>query len=383
MKWMNKGREWESYREVFQEKGIFIYGAGGIGLYVENFLRPLTAINGFIDRNKELNKIRDVPVYSLKEFRRLPLERNIIILAAQDSTMKFFAFQLLSMGYKEGIDFFFYQNFIDFYVHLYALYACNKVYAPFISFRVSPLCNLRCIGCATFQDRRKTVETYSMQEIKKNIDAMFLQLDVINYLDICGGEPTIIPLFTKVINYIGENYRSKVIMMHTVINATVIPSDEFCETMKKYDVVVDVDDYRETVDKCNDTFFKVCDKLEAYQIRYQKRKVPYWIDILADHVTMETEEDVQNFYNECRCIRRTVHKGKIGLCDYAYYAYDAGAFSDINEGELLSLWEEYDKSVLTEFLMGYSDYGYCNMCKYCNGNTTINQRRITVAQQKP
>lgn len=45
---------------------------------------------------------------------------------------------------------------------------------------------------------------------------------------------------------------------------------------------------------------------------------------------------------------------------------------DINDGNLPSLWEKHDKSVLTEFLMGYSDYGYCN------GNTSINQKRIIV-----
>lgn len=88
------------------------------------------------------------------------------------------------------------------------------------------------------------------------------------------------------------------------------------------------------------------------------------------------------FCDECCCIRRMVHKGKIRLCDYAYYAYDAGAFTDINDGELPPSWEKHDKNILTEFLVGYSDYGYCNMCRYCNGNTSINQKKIVVAQQK-
>lgn len=382
MKWTNKGHELERYRSVFEGKELLIYGAGDKGRYMQNWLKPICNIAGFIDRNKSLKERRDVPVYTLEELGKLPKNKYIIILAGKEKTMKLFAGQLLFMGYVEAVDFFYYEPFIDFYIFPYALYAKDKVYAPFISCRVANTCNLICEGCANCYDRRtKEEKEYSTEDIKRTIDALFAVVDVVNHFDLCGGEPALIKHFPEIIEYIGKNYRSRIMEFNTITNGTVVPSDEFCYALVKNHVRIEVDDYRDTVDRSVETLPKVCDKLEQYRVNYRVRKVDNWIDILSNQPTHNTEAEKASFFDECHNVRRTIHKGKLGLCDYAYYAYDAGAFDDCDNSESLSLWEKHEKSVVMEYLLGYSENGYCKMCGYCNGNTTINTHKIAVAKQ--
>ena len=379
MKWTNVGHELNRYANIFVGKEVLIYGAGAIGQDVNRKLSTFSETAGYIDRNKAIENRVNKKVYSLEDYSKMDRNKYIVVLAGKENHMRLFARQLLMLGAKEGADFFFYYNFLDFFIYLYALFGCNKVYSPFISFQVSSVCNLRCEGCAGFTDRREHGEHYSFEQIKKDMDNTFSMIDGVGVLDLCGGEPTLFPLFPEIVNLIMQ-YRKRIDVLRTVINATTIPSHQMCEAMHNADMTVIVDDYRENVKMCNETFSVVCDKLEQYGIKYQVRRNTSWINILGGTERL-SEEEVILFFNECNNIARSIHGGKLFLCDYAHYASDA-KFILPDYGDYLCLENKYEKSVVTEFLMGYSEKGYCNMCRYCNGYVTINQDRIPVAKQQ-
>lgn len=380
MRWEKKGHEFEGYRKIFENKKVLIYGAGEKGQMLLGVLKPFQCVAGFIDRDKGKEKTVNMPVYSFGELEFLPREKYIIIIAATDSNEQLFARQLLVKGYREGTDFFFYQSFLNFYIGIMTLYMCNMVYAPFISFQVTNVCNLKCNGCAGFTPWLKHPKFGNIIEVETLVDRMFELIDVISILDVCGGEPFLMGEFSKIIKYIGT-YRDKIITLRTVTNGTVIPSDELCEVLKEQNVKVIVDDYRESVIACRETFPKVKQKLEDYEICHEVRKANFWCDLgVSGVIKRSLENEAVNFFDECSNQIKSIHEGRFYSCDYAHYAADANAY-DVKETDFLNVWEDYDKSVLTEFLIGYTETGYCNMCKLCNGHVTINQNHIQVARQ--
>ena len=362
MKWENRGHELENYRAIFAGRRVLIYGAAAKGKELLKVLNLFHCVEGFIDRDGKKQNEVSLPIYKVSDIERFPKEEYIIILAASERNMNLFARQLLVKGWKEGKDFFYYQNFLDYYLGIYSLYAFDMVYAPFISFQVTSICDLNCRGCAAFTSLLKEHKHNPLSELQRSIDRVFEIIDVIRVLDLCGGEPFLREDFVDIVRYVGSRYREKVSVLRTVTNGTIVPSDELCVV-------------------CRNTFQLVREKLDKFQVNYEIRKAENWIDLGIDGTVRRKETaELINFFDECNNQLRSIHNGKLFCCDYAHFGADADAY-EVNKEDYLDIWSDYGKAELVEFLIGYTETGYCGMCRHCNGHVTINTHWMPVAEQ--
>ena len=383
MKWTNKGHEFdEVYKYIKGKRRFYLFGAGEYGEAVLGLLQNYVAVAGFIDNSlqKQENGYLGKPVFSLEK-----LDREIgdvgIILTISPNTRKELMVQLMSNGYVYNQDFFTMEIFLS----VYFAYEKNQLYIPSISFLPSTKCNLNCEACLNFTPYMKEAMIRPWEVVKEDIDLFFKNIDYIMLFHISGGEPLLYPYLSKLVTYIGENYRNKIHILRTVTNGTVLPAPEVLEIFKKYDVEVTLDDYREAVPQFCERFDEVQKRLEESGVKYEVNKVDEWIDLApltTDHSEWN-ELRLQKHFDSCHVPWQELRGGKIYSCNYASYAIVAG-FLEEQEDEEFDL-RTYDRSRLKEFMefrLGYNTKGYVEFCKRCSGYVDINENIVEPAKQK-
>ncbi len=256
------------------------------------------------------------------------------------------------------------------YLPVYALYAKNKMYSAYSTcLVVTTKCTLNCKYCLNYQPYIKEKQHYEIKNLIKDIDLFFKQFDYVDYFSLTGGEPLLWKDFAKLINYIGENYRSKIGELWFATNGTLIPGDELCETIKKYDVLVLCDNYTKYVPKIKETYNKMVEKFKSYNIRTQEST-----EDLKFFKTFPPSEDYTK-WNDDKMIDKFnlckeqysgfgLSNGKLYQCCYSLFANTADIVKEI-PSDFVNL-EDVSKRELLEFILGYTENGYCHFCQYCN-----------------
>ena len=380
MKLTNKGFEFQKIENVFRKKDILIYGAGFVGERLYNSISYLhDNVHGWIDREEKC--LYDLPTYSFVNLTQKLLEENIIIIAVDEPLASLFSRQLISLGLVENKDFYRYWMWQERYKYIYNLYRNGKVTASFCGLQISNVCNLNCKGCLSFTHFINTPHFYGFDYVKNNAQSLFKHVDYIDTRELCGGEPFLIPNVEEIYTYVHGNYKDRVGLISTVTNATVVPTDELCEVFRRNNIKVFVDDYRENVDHSRLHFDEVIDKMKLHDVCYEIRKVENWID-LGLHTTEENNELYGIMkHSECNNNRLSVINEKLFFCDYECYADMAGVYVADRDDYIDLKNCSMTKSEIEEFILGYSNKGYCSMCARCYGDGKVNQHFIPVAEQ--
>lgn len=380
MKWEKKGHELDVYRDLFSQKDILLYGAGNVGESFFNESKLLqNHIKGWIDRTGDIKC--SLPVYKFTDLTEEIIHLHIIIISANEPNATLFAMQLQRIGLKENFDFFRYTEWKNKYCYLYQFYRDNKVMASFCGIQISNVCNLDCKGCLSWTHYVEKPCFYGYNYLIEQTDILFDKIDYIEMLEICGGEPFLIPDVAKLYEYVGERYRNRIGILSTVTNGSVYPSDDLCRTLEKYRIKVYVDDYRVNVEKVRNSFEGVLEKLLKANVDAEIRKVDNWIDLgILENVDDNEIKSILR-HEECCNDRLSLRNGKLFGCDYECFADMAGVYK-ASENDFLNLYgESMSRAEVLEFIVGYRKNGYISMCSRCNGEGKINTKYIKVAEQ--
>lgn len=383
MKWKNKGHEFERFRNVFTwHKKIYIYGAGELGEDLYNRLKFVDCVEGFIDNRKETCMgRRAVPI---TEFLEMGSRDYIVIIAAGFQNMNLFKHQLLVNGFEEGKNLFLYPEFINFYMPIYFMYAWDRLYVKVISFLCTTKCNLNCISCLNFTSYNQKKKHYDIGQLKKDVDSFFSAIDYIDLFHVCGGEPFLYPHLAELLEYISQNYSHQIHTLATTTNATILPDDRLCRVMAENKISLYLDDYRENVPLVREKYEGIKTKLEQYKIKVIDNYVDQWLNLLAEKDSeQKSSEKLALHFSACNVLFNSLHNEKIYLCNYSDYAVEAGIVQEHeNDSYSLTGFSDERRMELLEYMLGYSDRGYCELCKKCKGFLTINTDYCEVAQQE-
>lgn len=398
MKWTNKGHEFDGIGENFIGKDIYIYYANSQGAWLFNNIAFLGSVKGFIDKNerKQSSGFCGLPVISSAKLLELERDNNIVIVAENTEVDHPYGAlnQLLRCGYKLGMNLFPMNIFLDFYLPIYSLYACNKLfYNSIMCFMTTTVCNLKCKACLVFTLHNKNMKHKTFEEAKKDLDLYFSCIDYTREFNLSGGEPLLNHKTQDICHYIGKNYRDKVDILSVVTNGTIVPSDEICKIWGKYNYHIVIDDYFDAVNNPNGKLAvenksrvpEIISILEQYKVNYEIRKNKYWIDLKPETTDNShfTEEQLINYFMVCNNNFSVFEDGKFYSCNYSKYAIAANLCEEL-PGETYMVYETTldIKKELLEFLMKYSLNGYAGLCKKCAGFISIsNNYDVPAAQQ--
>ncbi len=389
MKWTNKGHQFDDLGKIFEKKNkIYIYGAGEYGATFFNIIKFMNVVDAFIDRDakKQENGYLGLPVISPDFLYNSKDENHIIVVAASLSNQKFIMNRLKKFGYIEGLDCFVWKNFIDFdyYIPIYWLYAQGKIALSSGCIIPSTQCNLNCKCCLNFNPYLDHNYIKTIEELKKDIDIFFSSIDYLPEYQVSGGEPLLYSGFSEIVTYIGEKYRFKIGQFETVTNGTIVPNDNICEVMEKYNVALYLDNYTNTIPSKMDKRDAIIEKIEKYNIKLIDNFVDKWFDLDVENTdnSQKSDNELMEYYDFCNNPWHFYENGKMYACNFAAFAIKANLnIADANDFFDLTDMSDKRKKELLEFSLNYNEKGYVEFCKRCSGWSSINNKSIPVAEQ--
>ena len=317
-KWTNKGHEFDDIGKFFRKTKKIIISSRLSCDRREQILKKLS----FLDIDIEFN---NPIVIILKTFFKKSYSGETIFL--------------LRTGYKKILraDYVFkFTDFLEKYLSIFAVYAKEKIYLDATSLFCTTVCSLNCKDCGIFTPYNKNKKHFCVEDLKKDVDIYFSCVDRVKTLGISGGEPFLHPDLIELIEYIGKLHGDKIEELHIATNGTIIPSDELCETLKKYKVEVDVTDYRETVPRLEETFPAVVDKLIKYTVVHTIKHDFYKLLPTKQSMQNCSEKELMKKYFYCDHNCKVLADGKFYKCGFVKCAVDAGLLTE-NENDFYDL----------------------------------------------
>jgi len=398
MKWTNKGHQFDAYEKIFKQRNhILIYGGAWKGKNVYEQIKFMGCVDAFLDKNLELQKleIEGLPCRSPEELFDKHNESHLIIIAmGNKESENDVCRRLMLAGYVENLDFWRWEDFNnDIIMSVYWLFAQGKVVISSSGVLPSSVCNLNCAKCLNFNpylNEKKLNFTLKPEEAKKDIDIFFDWVDYTPWYNISGGDPLTYPFLEDIIIYLGENYRQRIgKRFELVTNGTMVPSDQICELLSKYNMDVAISDYRENVPKYISKRQELLEKLKRYNIPYLDLcDIKSWfdLDVFNTDNSCMSEFELIEYHDRCATPWNRVFRGKLYSCLYESFAIASDIVPmDLSDTfDLLQPINIQSKREFIEFVSGYSEKGYTAMCSRCSGwGDTVNQKRVPVAEQAP
>lgn len=391
MKWMNKGHAFDKYAKDilknFTQRGnrFYIFGAGEIGEDIREVIEKTGCFAGFIDNDqkKQASGVNEAKVISLNEYFD-GREKGLIIIAADQRNIPVITDQMIAVGLKKKIDFYEYAEFMKDVFPILSVYANNQLYIELAQISLTERCSLKCKKCAhACYAVDSKAQDMSLETAKKSADFFFRYVDIIREFVLIGGEPFLYRDLADIIEYVGENYRDKIVDFSITTNGTIIPDSAILELCRKYHIIIRISNYSATIKGLEKKYERLLKKLDDHQVLYSMgNKETQWMDYGFETLCRnETEEELIQVFDRCKTPCREIRGSRY------YYCVMARSVSDnlkLNVGkddylELADLSNQ-DKKVILEFDKGYSDKGYLDMCNHCNG-AEASEHIIPAAEQ--
>lgn len=394
MKWSNKGHEYDHMGDLLKsKKKIVIYGAGILGLELEKLITSLNKDLGwnicFVDRYKGkidgsmLDEESNL-VFFPSELKYFNVEESFVVVCAfSEEAQEEMVSNCEQAGFTLNKNIFSHDFFLYNMLSIHFVYQLDKVYISSTNIVPSTICNLNCFGCLNFNPYINNHTVHTIDSLMESCDSFFNSIDLVGRFQITGGEPFLYKDLMELIEYINNNYREKIIYFEIVTNGKNIPSNELCALFNKSNMLVYLDDYRESVPELSDNFLKIKEKFEEYGVLYIENYTSQWFDLdPTQEVNEGPEEEIIAHFDQCGCPWSTLEDSKISSCNYSLYATKAGLVKyDENNYYDLKQFTPEKKKELVEFRLRFSTKGFVELCRQCSGFSKINTNIIEPAVQ--
>lgn len=391
MRWSDKGHELDECGEnivrSFWDKGekIYIFGAGLIGEEYRPLFERLGCFAGYIDndRRKQESGVNRACVISFEEYCDEKMD-GFIMVTADEKNIPAIKVQLCQEGLKEQIDFYTYTDFMKTVYPILSVYLYNQFYVELAQICLTERCSLKCKACAHgCYAVDADSQDMSLDMAKESADSFFDKVDLIKEFVLIGGEPFLYRDLDKVIAYIGEKYRGKMINFAITTNGTIMPKQKILDLCREHNVLIRISNYSAELKYLEKKYTKLKEELEKNKIMYILGDSDYyWMDYGFETVDRGGKaEDLIPVFDKCKTPCREIRGNRYYYCVMARSVSDNLGFGLGDEDYLdFNKIKKEDKKVLLEFEMGYSDKGYLDMCNHCNGADAV-KYQIPVAEQ--
>lgn len=377
MKWQQKGREFDELAQIICESShsYYLWGAAVAGsLFYEEF-RERIKICGFLDSDpqKQGQDYLGLPVLSPDE-ADLTGKRIIITSIAYLEIAE----TLRQKGFKEDFDFFDSKKFAG----IFTYYRLHRLRLDRVDFSITERCTLRCEKCNMFMPFYRAPKHTRLDALIKDIDTLFQWADWVNMLNLLGGEPFLYPHLSVVLEHIERHYKERIHQLELFTNGMVTPDGTVLDLIKRCGAKVQITDYTPVFDyKENLERFRLA--LERYGIEYTYYSLEKWLDFgFPQNPHSLPEEQLEDFFTKCAAPFRGVYNGRLYYCHLNASAVRAGLITeDTRDYFPLGEFRPEKKKELLEYDLGFSDLGYCTLCRQCRGCEGVNSLKTEGGRQ--
>lgn len=265
-----------------------------------------------------------------------------------------------------------------------------------LAFHITSACTLNCKLCVNLMPRFKekgAARHIPLEQIKREISAVFQIYDYIEDVTISGGEPLLHPDVSKVVSFC-MSYEKQFHSLRIFTNGTIVPKQQLIDQIREYGgkLSLVVDDYGPDCSA----------KVEAITSLFEKNSLPlrvnrYWGDDQhcggwVNYGPLEqyrgyTKHQMENLYQNChlaqyKCIE--VYNGKMLNC-WAVFARELGYMPFENGTPDHQVIDLLDTDIpLNEKRQTAAAYGRAPLwaCQYCDGFDVEKSKRYPAGEQE-
>ncbi|GAU75658.1 radical SAM protein [Fusibacter sp. 3D3] len=353
----------------------------GVGRNFDLFRKCLDGkikISYCVDNNSKLQgtQIDGYEIKSPEELIHKNNKQKILILTGSINSVRK---QLDHIGFSEGDDYCYVMEFIP----MYYWFVEKKIYLTNISFIVTPNCTLNCKHCSILISKSHSKKHRDLKALKRDIEVLFKNVDFVYNFKIMGGEPTMSPHFTEILEYISEEYRNRIENLRVVTNGTIKLDDRTLKIIKGNNIQMEINDYSEFVDykySISD-YIEELERREISYISYRTTTDDQWVDFGDFNVEKFKKGLVtHNHFKKCAYYSRGLWGSKLYYCTINAAAVNMGGMP-VDESDFLDLENVIEPQEFIEFELGVLRKGATSLCSNCNGDYDVNKILIPAGEQ--
>ena len=266
----------------------------------------------------------------------------------------------------------------------------GKISVPEVTFMVNNRCTLSCKGCIEYIPYVEKQQNFSLQQIKDSIDDFFMYADYCEDISLVGGEALLYGKLDILLEYLYGEYvktgHAKRIKITT--NGTIMPNNHMLQTLKRYNVVVVISDYKAAIgerslaDKIIMVFLQW--RIEyLIENRFSRAEEGKWFD-MGNPLQCKNmaETALKNHFNKCTVMCSAVWDSKLFNCNgVRSNIMNLGCKTIDSDNDYCDLKSD-QKEKFVMYYLGYNNKGYYNFCNYCNGyGEYLNKSSIMPGEQ--
>lgn len=254
-----------------------------------------------------------------------------------------------------------------------------------IDLTVSAKCDFKCINCNMFMPYYKKKNDITYEELTASVDAFFKVVDYVFYIGLIGGEPLLCNCLPQIITYISDNYGKQVGTFAIHTNASIEPSEQLIDVIKRNKVIIAVSDYGEE-SPCRDQMLKTIEKYENAGISCDVRSTLEWKDMgFPQNPKNYSDSEVIEHVKDCSADWRGLNDGKFYFCNIAWSAEKSGLI-ELQKDDYIDLKEIAERGEDGKYELlrySYSAYPkrYLSFCKICGGCGIDNTKKVVPGRQ--
>lgn len=386
MKHLNKGHELECVAQEllknFSEQ-VFVFGAGMIGRDVASVIKNSGCKVVFIDNNeKKAGTYIDEKKVILFEEYQCNYKGQPVVIAVNDNYRDDIRQQLEAGGLIKGKHFFDKETFLNFYWPIIMFYHYQKLYVDLAQVSLTERCTLKCKKCAhACNTTQITDEDMTIQKAMESADSFFKTIDYCHEFVLIGGEPLLHKELDTLVEYLNQNYRDKIGILSITTNGTIVPGEKLLHVCALSNVLFRISNYSKAIPALQKNYEKITKLLEEKGISYDLGPRDFeWMDYGFESVEHSfSQEQLIKWFDACKTPCREINGSQFYYCVMAH-TVSKNLFHREYQEEALNLDKIDSKIEFLEYHLGYSEKGYMEMCKRCNGAEAVNYP-IPVAQQ--
>ncbi|MBP3346656.1 MAG: radical SAM protein [Alphaproteobacteria bacterium] len=281
-------------------------------------------------------------------------------------------------------------EFLEKQMSIFAAYVQDKIYVRDTCIIVTTGCTLNCKYCLNFTPFIKHAKSISLEKLKEEADIYFKVVDYVGFFQISGGEPLTYKYLAEYIEWVAEKYSNQIGQILLATNGTLLPDERLANVLKKYGVILLLDNYTQAVPSTKPTRDKLINFLEEHGIDsrdYGENQQFFKFFPANEDYSKLSEKELSERADKCWGLQpwRNLRDGRIYYCNFSSFAVTAGIIQDDPRNYMdLKNFDCSKKKELLEFFMGYSVLGYDTFCTLCNGINESNtlERRPAGEQAK-
>ncbi|MCM1302702.1 MAG: radical SAM protein [Lachnospiraceae bacterium] len=253
----------------------------------------------------------------------------------------------------------------------------QMITSMYVSFPVLSACTLNCNGCIHYTGYHKKGFYLKKEEIAKSVDLYFKCVDLVDQIQIFGGEPFLHKELGEICLYISEHYAGRYHKMLVTTNGTIVPTEKDVQCLKKCsDLSVSISDYSQTnEDRLKiEQLIEVCENEKIDHIVnsdfFRTDSKNLWFDC-GDPTQKKNGMDVKQRFAECTLSGSGVFGDRYYYCPNSMFAeitdiFPAGQdWMDLKQISHLSKQEQFYKILAWHW--GFMESGKLDFCSFCAG----------------